>query len=786
MDLIQIGLPPAPSEQDADGPHIDPVCGMVVTPPGSGSYEYNGQTYYFCAPSCLQRFRRRPHVYLDRAAAGHPRQMLAAAGDASVRYTCPMHPEVEQIGPGACPKCGMALEPLVPTAEAQPDPELANLTRRFWVAAALALPVFLIAMAGLLPFPAVARWLHQNMAWLNFVQLGLATPVVWWCGWPFFERAWMSIVNRSPNMFTLIALGVGAAFVYSVVATIAPGVFPAGFQMPGGAVEPYFDSAAVIIVLVLLGQVMELRARAATGAAIQALLGLAPRTARLIRPDGQEEDIELADVHPGDRLRIRPGEKVPVDGIIAEGQTMVDESMLTGEPLPVEKAMGSRIVGGTINTTGAVVMRADRVGNDTLLAQIVRLVSQAQRSRAPIERLVNRVAAYFVPVVLLIAVAAFMGWALGGGEQRFAHALVASVSVLIIACPCALGLATPMAIMVGTGRAASLGVLFRDAESLERLKNVDTLVVDKTGTLTEGKPQVVAVEPAEGFLADDVIVTVAALERSSEHPLAAALVRAADQIERNNPPAGTLLRAEAFQSITGQGVSGIVGGKRVLAGNGKLLKDANVPVPNDQLTVRGGPNQTSLFIAIDGRFAGRVILADRIKASTQEALQELRSRGIRIVMATGDSREAAESIGRQLSVEEIHSEVLPTHKNEIIAKLQQAGRKVAMAGDGINDAPALAQADVGIAMGTGTDIAIESAGVTLVQGDLRGVVRALELSRATAANIRQNLFLAFVYNALCLPLAAFGLVNPMWASAAMSLSSLSVIGNALRLGWVAK
>ena len=783
---MQIGLPPAPSAQGDDGPHIDPVCGMLVTPPGAGSYEHDGCTYYFCAPSCLARFRRRPRVYLDRASTGQARQMHRASGDTSALYTCPMHPEVQQIGPGACPKCGMALEPLVPTADTRPDPELSDLTRRWWVAAALALPVFLIAMAGLLPFPAVVHWLHANMAWLNFVQLGLATPVVWWCGWPFFERAWLSLVNRSPNMFTLIALGVGAAFAYSVVATMAPGVFPTGFQMPGGAVEPYFDSAAVIIVLVLLGQVMELRARAATGAAIQALLGLAPRTARLIRPDGQEEDIELADVHPGDRLRIRPGEKVPVDGIIAEGQTAVDESMLTGEPLPVEKVVGSRIIGGSINTTGAVVMQADRVGDDTLLAQIVRMVSLAQRSRAPIERLVNRVAAYFVPAVLLVATAAFMGWAMFGGEQRLAHALVAAVSVLIIACPCALGLATPMAIMVGTGRAASLGVLFRDAEALERLKSIDTLVVDKTGTLTEGKPQVVAVEPGEGFLADDVVVTAAALERSSEHPLATALVRAADDIQRNRSHQGPPLLVEEFQSLTGQGVCGIVGGRRVLIGNVRLLTDAGVPVPNDPKAALAGPCQTSLYVAIDGRFAGMVILADQIKTSTREALDALRMQSIRIVMATGDSRSAAELIGRQLGIDEIHAEVLPTQKNEIIAQLQRGGRKVAMAGDGINDAPALAQADVGIAMGTGTDIAIESAGVTLVHGDLRGVVRALDLSRATAANIRQNLFLAFIYNALCLPLAAFGLVNPMWASAAMSLSSLSVIGNALRLGRMSK
>ncbi len=612
---------------------------------------------------------------------------------------------------------------------------------------------------------------------MNWVQLVLATPVVLWCGWPFFERAWLSVVHQSPNMFTLIALGVGAAYIYSVAATIAPGVFPQGFRSVSGAVEPYFDSAAVIVVLVLLGQVLELRARSQTGAAIRALLGLAPKTARVIRDGGQDEDVPLGHVHVGDRLRIRPGEKVPVDGVVMEGQSSVDESMVTGEPLPVEKATGSKLVGGTVNGTGGLVMKADRVGGDTLLAQIVRMVGEAQRSRAPIEKLVNNVSKVFVPAILAIAVATFVGWAVWGTEPRLAQALVNAVSVLIIACPCALGLATPMAIMVGTGRGATAGVLFRDAEALETLRNADVLVVDKTGTLTEGKPKLVTIEPATGIDESSLLAIAAGLELASEHPLAAAIVQGA-QIRKATPAV-----VRHFQSVTGKGVRGETDSQRVAIGNPAMMlaESVNITAVENRLQQLRAEGQTVMIVSINGQVAGLLGVADPIKPTTPEALEQLHGEGLRVIMLTGDSRTTAEAVARKLGIDEVIAEVLPEQKGEVVARLQQEGRRVAMAGDGINDAPALAKADVGIAMGTGTDVAMESAAVTLVKGDLRGIVRARRLSRATSASIRQNLFLAFVYNGVSVPLAAFGMISPMWASAAMSLRSVSVIVNSLRL-----
>jgi len=754
---------------------IDPVCGMKVDPRHSaGSHTHRDTTYHFCSTNCLEKFTAHPEQYLDEARKGKVETKPPAVEG---KYTCPMHPEIVQDGPGTCPKCGMALEPMQPSADEGPDPELLSMQRRFWIGAVLTVPIFVIAMAGLLPSDALMAYLHENMAVLNWIQLVLATPVVLWCGWPFFERAWLSVLNRSPNMFTLIALGVGAAYFYSLAATIAPGIFPAGFRNAAGAIEPYFDSAAVIVVLVLLGQVLELRARSQTGAAIRALLGLAPKTARVVRPDGHEEDIPLGHVHVGDRLRIRPGERVPVDGVVLEGQSNVDESMVSGEPIPVEKTAGSNVVGGTVNGTGGLLMQADRVGGDTLLSQIVRMVGEAQRSRAPIEKLVNKVAMVFVPVVLIIAILAFAGWAMWGSEPRLAHALVNAVAVLIIACPCALGLATPMAIMVGTGRAANAGVLFRDAEALETLRNADTLVVDKTGTLTEGKPKLVTVEPAIGFSEAELLAIAAGLEVSSEHPLASAIVQGAK--DRGVSASGV----RDFQSVTGKGVRGEYQGHRVAVGNAAMMKEESIDagVIAERLEELRSEGQTVMLVGVDGKVAGLIGVADPIKATTPEALQMLHAEGFRIIMLTGDSRATAEAVARKLGIDEVIAEVLPEEKGEVVARLQREGRRVAMAGDGINDAPALAKADVGVAMGTGTDVAMESAAVTLVKGDLRGIVRAKRLSRAISAGIRQNLFLAFIYNALSLPLAAFGLVTPMLASAAMSLSSVSVIGNSLRL-----
>jgi Cu+-exporting ATPase len=697
-----------------------------------------------------------------------------------VEYTCPMHPEIVRDEPGACPICGMALEPRTVGLEEGPNPELVDMTRRFRIGALLGAPVFVLTMAEMVLGAGLGGRL--DVRWTNWLGLVLATPVVWWAGWPFFERGWASIVNRSPNMFTLIALGVGAAYGYSAAATLVPQVFPAGFQMHG-VVETYFDTAVVITVLVLLGQVLELRARSRTSAAIKALLGLAPKTARRIR-DSVEEDVPLPHVVVGDLLRVRPGEKVPVDGVVVDGHTSVDESMVSGEPIPVEKERGARVTGGTLNGTGTIVMRAERVGGDTLLAQIVRMVGEAQRSRAPIQKLADRIAAWFVPAVVLVAVLAFAGWSLWGPEPRLALALVSSVAVLIIACPCALGLATPMAIMVGTGRGAQAGVLIKNAEALERLEGVDTIVVDKTGTLTEGKPALAQVVSGGRYGEDDVLRLAAGVEHGSEHPLAAAIVGAARQRGIATP------QVAEFESYTGMGVTGTVEGRRVALGNAALMQQQRVDVgalgaKADDLRREGA---TVMFVAVDGAAAGLLAVADPIKSSTREAIDTLHRAGLRIVMLTGDNRTTAEAVARRLGLDDVRADVLPAQKREIVQQLQRDGRSVAMAGDGINDAPALAEASVGIAMGTGTDVAMESAGITLVKGDLRGIARARRLSRATMKNVRQNLFLAFVYNALGVPVAAgvlypvLGLlISPIWASAAMTLSSVSVIGNALRL-----
>jgi P-type Cu+ transporter len=697
-------------------------------------------------------------------------------------WTCPMHPEIVRPGPGSCPICGMALERRTVAVEEGPDPELADMTRRFWVSLVLTIPLLAFAMGDMVPGEPLRHLVPPRL--LGWGQLVLATPVVLWGGWPFFVRARLSVVNRSLNMFTLIALGTGLAYAYSVVAVIAPGVFPASFRSHGDQVGLYFEAAAVITVLVLLGQVLELRARSQTSGAIRALLGLAPRTARRLRPDGTEEEIPLEHVQPGDRLRVRPGEKIPVDGRVLEGTSAVDESMLTGESIPVEKSPGSRVTGGTVNGTGGFVMEAERVGRDTLLAQIVQMVSEAQRSRAPIQRLADRVSSYFVPAVVLIAVVTAIAWGLAGPEPRMAYALVNAVAVLIIACPCALGLATPMSIMVGTGRGAAAGVLIRNAEALETLEKVDTLVVDKTGTLTEGKPVLTSVAAVGQWSEADVLRLAASLERGSEHPLAAAIVAGAERRGLSLSP------VEEFRSVTGKGVTGRVDGRRVALGNRPLLQDLGVPLDGlgERADALRNEGQTVMFVAVDGRLAGLLGVADPIKASTPEALNLLRAAGVRVVMLTGDSRATALAVARTLGITDVEAEVLPEQKIAVIKRLQAEGRVLAMAGDGVNDAPALAQADVGIAMGTGTDVAMQSADVTLVKGDLRGIARARRLSQATMRNIRENLFFAFVYNALGVPIAggvlypALGiLLNPMIASAAMSLSSVSVIANALRL-----
>ncbi len=788
----------------------DPVCGMTFAPKdAAGEFEYRGQIYYFCNPSCLKRFQADPAKYLEAAQAeapspGEPHSAViyTCPMDPEVRqsvpgpcpkcgmalepltptpafrteYVCPMHPEVVRDAPGACPICGMALEPRTATLQEENNPELVLMKRRFWISLALTVPILLVAMGEML-----SGISFKSGLW---IQLILATPVVLWGGWPFFQRGWASIVNRSLNMFTLIAVGTGTAYAYSVFATLFPGLLPASFRGHHGSPQVYFEASAVITTLVLLGQVLELRARSHTSSAIRALLGLAPKMARIVDDEGAERDVPLEQVMPGNRLRVRPGEKVPVDGTILEGKSSIDESMVTGEPIPVEKSKGSAVTGGTINGNGTFVMRADKVGSETLLAQIVRMVSEAQRSRAPIQRLADRVSSWFVPVVIFLAIVTFLVWAFEGPEPRMVYALVNAVAVLIIACPCALGLATPMSIMVGTGRGASAGVLIRNAEALEVLEKVDTLVVDKTGTLTEGKPRLTSITANDGWNENEFLRLCASLEQGSEHALASSVVSAAESRGLR------LAKVSDFQSITGKGILGSVEGHSIAIGNHGLL---------EQLAINAGPlaeaaenqrrnGQTVVFVLIDRVPAGLLGVSDPVKESAQEAIRELHRQGIRLVMLTGDSRTTAEVVARQLRIDEIEAEVSPARKGEALKQLQSRGRTVAMAGDGINDAPALAQADVGIAMGTGTDVAIQSAGITLVKGDLRGVVRARKLSRNTMKNIRQNLFFAFVYNVLGVPIAGgllypvFGLLlNPMIASAAMTFSSVSVISNALRL-----
>ena len=766
----------------------DPVCGMTVDPETSRfSFDYRGTTYHFCCSGCHAGFQQDPEAFLraagDAATGVAVMQMHGLALPAGTVYVCPMCPDVRETEPGPCPSCGMALQPLTVTPDEGPNLELIDMTRRFWIAAAIGFPVFALAMTEMV---AGAGGLPISRTVSNWLQLACAAPVVVWAGRPFFERAWTSVVNRSPNMFTLIALGVGAAFIYSAVATIVPGAFPDGFRMNGG-VEPYFDTAVVIVVLVLLGQVLELRARHRTGGALRALLDLAPPVAHRVTADGEEE-VPLADVQAGDVLRVRPGDRIPVDGVVTDGRSAVDESMISGEPIPIEKEVGSPVVGATVNGTGSLLMRAERVGSDTLLARIVQMVSDAQRSRAPIQRVADRVAGVFVPAVVTVAVIAFMTWSLVGPEPRLALALLSAVAVLIIACPCALGLATPMAIMVGTGRGATGGVLIRDAEALETLEQVDTLIVDKTGTLTEGQPRV---ETVAGPLEEGELLRLAAgLERTSEHPLAAAIVKAAEQRGAVAPVAAD------FEYRPGQGVVGSVDGRQVAIGTAAFLAERGVDVAGlaDEAERARGQGETVVHVAVDGRMAGIVGVVDPVRDSAAEAVRTLRAEGIRVVMATGDNRVTAGAVAARVGIapEDVHADALPADKQRIVTEETAAGRIVAMAGDGINDAPALAEAAVGIAMGTGTDVAMESAGVTLVRGDLRGIVRARRLSRATMRNIRQNLFLAFVYNGVGVPVAAgllypvLGLlISPIWASAAMTMSSLSVIGNALRLRRVA-
>jgi P-type Cu+ transporter len=757
----------------------DPVCGMEIdAASAAGRSEFAETTYSFCSASCKQKFDGDPGGYLSGGAKSPPAYHEPGSG---VLYTCPMHPEIVRDGPGSCPICGMALEPMTATGDEE-NPELEDMSRRFWTCLALSAPLLLMTMSEMIPGRPLAHLISDRA--VGWVQLALATPVVLWGGLPFFVRGWASLVHRSLNMFTLIAIGTGAAYLYSVVALLLPGIFPATFREHGGQIPVYFEAAAVITTLVLLGQVLELRARSWTSSAIKALLGLAPKMARRLVENGREEDVSLEVVQPGDRLRVRPGEKVPVDGEVVEGRSSVNESMVTGEPIPVEKEPGGKLIGGTVNGTGSLVMRAERVGSETMLAQIVRMVGEAQRTRAPIQRLADLVSAYFVPAVLLVAVFTFVAWGIFGPEPRMAHALVNAVAVLIIACPCALGLATPMSIMVGTGRGAMAGVLIKNAEALEVLEKVDTVIVDKTGTLTEGKPRVVTSAAAPGQDESELVYLAASLERGSEHPLAAAIARAAE--ERGLKPS----EAQAFESLTGRGVRGTIDGRAVAIGSLKLLEELGVvadDLPSRAEALRAD-GQTVVFVAVDGRAAGLLGIADPIKESTAEAVKALHDEGLRLVMVTGDSRTTAEAVARKLGIDEVRAEVLPEGKGEVVKRLQSEGHVVAMAGDGINDAPALAQAQVGIAMGTGTDVAMESAGVTLIKGDLRGIVRARKLSGATMRNIRQNLAFAFLYNMLGVPIAAgvlypfFGiLLSPMIASAAMTLSSVSVIANALRL-----
>jgi Cu+-exporting ATPase len=801
-------------------PVKDPVCGMDVGPESPHRFSLGGTEYAFCSAGCLSKFRENP----DRFAAAetrHPQAVAERKGDTPKAggYTCPMHPEVRQAGPGDCPKCGMALEPVDPvvsvsktewtcpmhpevvrdapgdcpkcgmaleprtvSAEEEENAELVDMRRRFWSSAVLTVPLFLVAMGDFIPGSPLEN-LGSSIA-MDWLELVLATPVVLWGGWPFFVRGWRSVTNRSLNMFTLIGLGVAVAYLYSLIAALFPGIFPESFRGESGEVAVYFEAAAVIVTLVLLGQVLELKARSRTGAAIKALLGLAPKTARRLRDDGSEEDVPLDQVARGDKLRVRPGEKIPVDGVVLDGASSVDESMVTGEPIPVEKKSGDRVTGATVNGTGGLVMRAEKVGAETLLARIVQMVAEAQRSRAPIQKLADTVAAYFVPTVVTVAVAAALIWGMAGPEPRFAHAVIIAVAVLIIACPCALGLATPMSIMVATGKGATAGVLFKNAEAIEVMRKVDTLVVDKTGTLTEGKPKLVTVEAAGGTDDRDLLLMAAGLERGSEHPLAAAIVKGAQERGIDPPP------ADSFESVTGKGVKGKVQGKTVVLGNRALMDEFGIDMGGlaDKAESFRKDGQTAMFVAVDGKPAGILGVADPIKETTPGAIRRLHADGIRIVMITGDNRTTAEAVGRKLGIDYVFADILPDQKADAVKKLQGEGRIVAMAGDGINDAPALAQAHVGIAMGTGTDVAMESAGVTLVKGDLGGIARARTLSRATMRNIKQNLFFAFVYNSVGVPVAAgvlypfFGiLLSPMIAAAAMSFSSVSVVGNALRL-----
>ena len=758
----------------ADAKVRDPVCGMSVDPATSKHrFDYRGETYHFCSAGCRTKFAADPQAYLDKS------KPKAAVPEGTI-YTCPMHPQIRQVGPGSCPICGMALEPEVASLDAPPNPELADMTRRFWIGLVLSIPPVVLEMGGHLV--GGHGWVDQTLS--NWIQLVFATPVVLWAGWPFFVRGWQSLLTRNLNMFTLIAMGTGVAYVYSVVGTVIPESFPATFRGHGGAVAVYFEAAAVITVLVLLGQVLELRAREATSGAIKALLQLAPKTARRIGDDGTDHEVQIDSLVVGDRLRVRPGEKVPVDGVILEGRSSLDESLVTGESMPVTKEAGGKVIAGTLNQSGSFVMRADKVGRDTLLSQIVKMVAEAQRSRAPIQRLADQVAGWFVPTVIVVAVIAFGAWAYFGPEPRMAFGLVAAVSVLIIACPCALGLATPMSIMVGVGRGAQAGVLIKNAEALERMEKVDTLVVDKTGTLTEGKPKVVAIVAAAGFEESEILRLAASVERASEHPLADAIVRTAK--ERNLD----LSKVDEFDSPTGKGATGKVDGKTILLGNSNFLASSGIETRslNEQGERLRGEGATVINMAVDGKLAGLFAIADPVKQSTPDALKALAAEGVKVIMLTGDNRTTANAVARKLGITDVEAEVLPDQKSAVVAKLQKAGRIVAMAGDGVNDAPALAAAEVGIAMGTGTDVAMESAGITLLKGDLGGIVRARRLSQATMSNIRQNLFFAFIYNAAGIPIAAgilypsFGiLLSPIIAAAAMALSSVSVVSNALRL-----
>jgi Cu+-exporting ATPase len=794
----------------------DPVCKMAIKEAdATGTSVHEGIKYYFCSNACKDKFDGTPDSFIGEETSS----AKAETSKGGEIFTCPMHPEVRQEGPGYCPQCGMALEPLAPSItpaktewtcpmhpeivqsepgncpkcgmalepkagveqEEEKNPELIDMTRRFWVSAVFTTPLVIMVMGGFIPGIEINSLIPMGMR--RWVELFLATPVVLWGGLPFFVRGWQSIVTRNPNMFTLIGLGVSVAYVYSVIAALFPGIFPSSFRGESGAVGMYFEAAAVIVTLVLLGQVLELKARSQTGAAIKALLGLAPKTARRIK-NGDEEDIPLEHVIPGDLLRVRPGEKIPVDGIVTEGTSSVDESMVSGEPIPVAKQAGDRVIGATVNDTGSMIMKAEKVGADTLLAQIVHMVAEAQRSRAPIQKLADIVAGYFVQAVIVIAVLTFIIWAWIGPEPAFVFALINAVAVLIIACPCALGLATPMSIMVATGKGATTGVLFKNAEAIEVMKKVDTLVVDKTGTLTVGKPKLVEIVPAAGFEEKDIVFLSASLERGSEHPLAAAIVKGADE------KGIAMTNVESFESITGKGVTGIVEGKKIWLGNRKLLDDAGIDSGklSDKAETMRSDGQTVMFVAVDGKTAGLVGVADPIKETTPEAIAGLHKDGVKVVMLTGDNRTTAQAVAKKLGLDDVVAEVLPDQKADAVKKFQNEGRIVAMAGDGINDAPALAQAHVGVAMGTGTDVAMESAGVTLVKGDLRGILRARLLSRATMHNIKQNLFFAFGYNALGVPIAAgilypfFGiLLSPIIAAAAMSFSSVSVVGNALRL-----